>query len=132
MKHQVAVHGDLIMVLFRSFKVVLDVDHITERSFVVQQIQRQARAGKRKEMILAQGLSKDVSVLYLCTVRLVIHCFGHAVILYFQDWAVFAQKMKTFLEEMRTNYREKVPIEAIGMQVGSENSFFLSDNIDQI
>ena len=96
MKPQVAVLDDLIMVLFRSFKVVLDVDHITERSFVVQQIQRQARAGKRKEMILAQGLSKDVSVLYLCTVRLAIHCFGHAVILYFQDWAVFAQKMKTF------------------------------------
>ena len=40
--------------------MVLDVDHITERSTVVQQIQRQARAGKRSEMILAEGLSKDV------------------------------------------------------------------------
>ena len=77
MKPQLAVLDDLIMVLFRSFKVVLDNDHITERSFVVQQIQRQTRAGKRKEMILAQGLSKDVSVLYLCTVRLVIHRRWH-------------------------------------------------------
>ena len=58
------------MAIFRSFKVVLDVDHITERSVVVQKILRQARAGKRREMILSQGLSKDVSVLFFCTARL--------------------------------------------------------------
>ena len=50
--------------------MVLDVDHITERSTVVLQIQRQARAGKRQEMILAEGLSKDVReknvIIYQC------------------------------------------------------------------
>ena len=105
------------MAIFRSFKVVLDVDHITERSVVVQKILRQARDGKRREMILSQGLSKDVSVLFFCTARL-----DTRLSFFFQDWAAHAQKMmRAFLEEERTNHREKVPIEAIGMQVGSEN-----------
>ena len=60
------------MFLYRiTFKVVLDVDTITEKGIVVKQVQRQARAQKCRQLIIAQGLRSDVSFMTLNVLKVI-------------------------------------------------------------